>query len=100
MRRLPSSSDDAHAGVVAALVEERAGALGRAGRRLEEAVDTHRLLVEVGWATPEQVDAALDGVREALFALVVQRECAGFRRDNLGWIRRCYDVPDEAVRRL
>lgn len=81
-------------------VAERASALGRLGRRLEEAIDTHRLLVEVGEATPGQLDAALLAVADATWSLLVQRECAGFRGDNLTEIRKSYRIPDAAVRRL
>lgn len=94
----------ARSGVGAALeqelVAERAAALGRLGRRLQDAIDTHRLLVDVGEATSEQVDAALTAVGEAVWSLVVQRECAGFRGDVLGEIRAAYAVPDDAVRRM
>lgn len=81
-------------------VSERASALGRMGRRLEEAIDTHRLLVEVGRATPEQLEAALLAIADATWSLLVQRECAGFRGDNLAAIRGSYAVPDAAVRRM
>ena len=94
------TSEDAHRRVVQDLAAERANALGRAGTRLEEAIDTWRLMREVGHASGEQLVAALTGVRDALWALLVQRECAGFRGDNLATIRRHYDVPEAAVRRL
>lgn len=82
------------------LVAERAGALGRMGRRLQDAIDVHQLLVEVGEATGEQVDAALTAVADAAWALVVQRECSGFLGDNLRELRRHYAIPDAAVRRM
>lgn len=88
------------AGIEAALAEERAYSLGRAGTRLEDAIDTWRLLVEVGCATDDQVQAALAEIRDAAWSLLVQRECAGFRGDNLGWIRRHYPIPAEATRRI
>lgn len=88
------------AGIEAALAEERAYSLGRAGTRLEDAIDTWRLLIEVGHATEEQVQAALTEIRDAAWSLLVQRECVGFRGDNLGWIRRHYPIPAEALRRV
>lgn len=88
------------AAIESELVEERANALGRVGERLEEAIDTWRLLVEVGAATEAQVEQALRDVRDAAWALIVQRECSGFRTDNLAWIRRYYDVPWAALRRI
>lgn len=88
------------AGVERALAEERADALGRAGTRLEEAIDTWELLIEVGHATEAQVHAALVEIRDAAWALLVQRECVGFRADNLGWIRKHYRIPATALRRI
>ncbi len=88
------------AGVERALAEERADALGRAGTRLEDALDTWYLLQEVGYATDEQVAAALFEVRDAAWSLLVQRECIGFRQDNLGWIRRHYAIPPAALARI
>jgi hypothetical protein len=82
------------------LAEERANALGRVGTRLEEAIADWQLLVEVGEATVEQVEAALDEVARSAWALLVQRDCAGFRGDNLQWIRRHYDIPAAALRRI
>lgn len=89
-----------HNVVEEALAEERANAMGKAGKKLEDALNDHRLLVEVGHATAEQVEGALDAVVEAAWALVVQRECCGFRVDNHGWLREHYDVPEEVFARL
>lgn len=88
------------AGIEAALAEERAYALGRAGLRLEDAIETWALLVEVGHATEDQIAAGLAEIRDAAWSLLVQRECVGFRGDNLGWIRRHYPIPSEAFRRI
>lgn len=94
------SSTGFHKVVEEALQEERAGALGRAGRTLEEAIDDHRLLVEVGQAGPEEIRLALDAVADAAWKLMVQRECCGFRKDNVGWMRRHYAIPAEVLHRL
>lgn len=99
-RRGIRNSRDYHQAVLEALAGERANALGRAGRRLEEAVDTHRLLVEVGRAEDQQIAASLRAVRDAAWALMVQRECAGFRSKDLAWLRTHYRVPAEVLRRL
>lgn len=82
------------------LAEERANALGRVGHRLEEAIADWELLVEVGAATAEQVDAALTEVARAAWSLLVQRDCAGFRGDNLAWVRQHYPIPAAALRRI
>ena len=82
------------------LVEERANALGRVAERLQEAIEDHRLLRDVGAATDEQLDAALDEVATAAWNLLVQRDCAGFRGDNRHWIRQNYDLPGGAFHRF
>lgn len=87
-------------GVERALAEERADSLGRAGTRLEDAIDTWHLLQQVGYASEEQVAAALAEIRDAAWALLVQRECVGFRADNLGWIRTHYAIPRAALDRI
>lgn len=86
-------------GIEAEFAEERANALGRAGRRLDEALDERRTaLAEAGGTLPPAVDELLlDAIAERLFALIVQRECVGLRHDNLAWIRAHYDVPDAAL---
>lgn len=88
------------AGIERALAEERADALSRAGARLEDAIDTWELLVDVGYASEAQLGAALTEIRDAAWALLVQRECVGFRNDNLGWIRTHYRIPQAALRRI
>lgn len=98
MRR--GSASGRMAGVERALAEERADALGRAGARLEDAIDTWQLLQDVGYANDEQVEAALVEIRDAAWSLLVQRECIGFRQDNLGWIRRHYPIPPAAFARI
>ncbi|MEE8601137.1 hypothetical protein [Euzebya tangerina] len=99
-RTRAAGSDAFHRVVEGALAEERANALGRAGRRLDEAIDTHRLLVEVGVATESQIAVALDAVAHEAWKLVVQRECAGFRSNAVDWVRTNYDIPAAALRRL
>lgn len=93
-------SEDVAKALQQAFAGEQASALGRAGDRLEEALDTYRLLVDVGAATRVQVAAALDEVVAAAYSLVVQRECTGFVHANRAWIQRFYDVPAEALARL
>lgn len=82
------------------LVEERANALGRVADRLHEAIEDHRLLYDVGAATDEQLESALDEVAAAAWNLLVQRDCAGFRGDNRRWIRENYDLPGGALHRF
>lgn len=99
-RRAHRGSADFQATIEKALAGERASALGRAGRNLEEAIDIHRLLTEVGSASPEQIDKALSAVAYAAWSLIVQRECIGFRKNNLEYIRKHYQIPAAALRRI
>lgn len=82
------------------IAEERAHTLGRAARRLEEAVAAYRAATGAGGGDAEQVESALRQARDAAWALVVQRECAGFRSRDLGWLRDHWQVPDEVLRRI
>ncbi|MDX1620770.1 MAG: DUF6665 family protein [Nitriliruptorales bacterium] len=82
------------------LLEERANALGRAGDRLDRALATYRSIDGRPDVPRDRVEAALTEVRDATYALLVQRDCIGFRMDNLAWIRRHYDIPDRALRRI
>ncbi len=91
---------DTFTGVELALTEERANALGRIGDRLERAIRAWEELRDDGAASDDDRDEALSEVREALWMLVVQRECSGFRLDNHAWVRQHYDVPPEVWARV
>ena len=84
------------------LVKERAEALGRAGRRLEDAVAAYRLAtVAAGGTLPSAAHESLLGdIVAQLYRLLLQRECSGARQGNLEAIRIAYDVPEAAIRRL
>ena len=84
------------------LVKERAEALGRAGRRLEDAVIDYRAALGAaeGALPAARRDALLDEIAAQLYRLVLQRECSGARHGNLEAIRAAYDVPAEAIRRM
>jgi hypothetical protein len=80
---------------------ERANALGRAGRNLEAAIsEYHGAVAEAdGPLPPEVAEVLLDAIVERFWALQIQRECVGLIHDNVGWIRRHYDVPAGALYR-
>lgn len=80
------------------LREEAARALGRAGDRLEAALEAYRR--EAGAASPEVERRHLEHIATRLYALLVQRECAGAVHGNLEKIRAVYDIPEAAIRRL
>jgi hypothetical protein len=94
------------AALAAELAKERAEAAGRAGRRLDDALAEHARAHADALASPhgrvarDEEDRLLGAIASAVYALMVQRECLGFRRDNLRWIRRSYDLPPAVLRRL
>jgi DNA topoisomerase VI subunit B len=81
------------------IAEERAGALGRAGRKLELALSRYRVRLAANAATKE-IDALLDEVAESLWYLIVQRELVGFVHENLRYVREHYDIPAAAFARM
>lgn len=87
-----------HEGVLEELADERAFTLGRAGRRLDDALAAYRAALADGDAA--QLEAALAQARDAAWALSVQRECAGFRSPNFDWMREHWNVPDEILRQI
>lgn len=89
-----------HQAVLQELEGERAHALGRAGLRLKDALDGYRAVLETGSGNAEHVDAALRQARDAAWALIVQREAAGFRSRDYGWLREHWEVPEEVLRRI
>jgi hypothetical protein len=82
-----------------ALAEDRASALGRTGRELAAALARYRDAHAEGCA-PEVEDVLLDEAAAWTYRLLLQRECAGARSDNLEAIRRAYDLPPGVLRRL
>lgn len=84
------------------LVKERAEALGRAGRMLEDAVTVYRdaLTAAQGALPAGRQEALLADIAAQLYRLVLQRECSGARHGNLEAIRVAYGVPVEAIRRM
>jgi hypothetical protein len=85
--------------VVQGLQEEAARALGRAGGRLERALFEHRRAATIG-LSPAEERAHLDRIAARLYALLVQRECAGATHRNLEAICAVYEIPEGALRRL
>lgn len=83
-----------------AIREETAAAMGRAGRRLQEAVARYRETIDVADRSSIEEQALLDEVTRCTWRLLVQRECAGARTRNLETIAAAYDVPPAALRGL
>lgn len=93
----------AQAALDAEIIEERAGALGRAGRRLEKAL-ARLVAFDAGAPLPPREDTEIrpapsgrptlvTEAREALWFLVVQREACGLR--NTEEVLSAYGVPAE-----
>ena len=82
------------------LTEETARALGRSGDRLEQALRDHRVAAARGWRSPAEERQQLDRIASRLYALLVQRECAGATHRNLEAICAVYDILEGALRRL
>jgi hypothetical protein len=83
----------------AEIAKERATALGRAGRKLDESLERYRLLV-ASRATANEIDTLLYDIAENLWALVVQRELIGFVHENMRFIRERFDIPAAAFARM
>lgn len=81
-----------HDATVAEIAAEKAASLGRAGRRLEAALDTLRDAPE-NPLDPEHRERLVDQAGEALYFLLVQREACGLL--NAGEIIEEYRVPRE-----
>lgn len=85
--------------VGAAFAEDRAAALGRTGRSLDEALTAYRAAVVDGCSAATE-QALLEEAAAWTYRLLLQRECAGARTGNLDAIRRAYDLPEAVLRRL
>lgn len=81
------------------VAEERAGALGRAGRRLEQALDEFR---DYESSTAARASAKRErllwGLAEHVYAFVVQREACGLRDSRQ--VLKHFDIPREALARV
>ena len=82
-------------------LREQAGALGIAGRRLESALRNYNQHLRSGSTqdAPETGHLLSDLVDKA-YALLLQREFAGFLGSNIEWLKAAYGLPPEALSRL
>jgi hypothetical protein len=81
------------------LAEERAGALGRAGRRLEQALDSFRNYETSGAPRAgAKRELLLWELAERVQAFVVQREACGLRDSR--HVLQHFDIPREALARV
>jgi hypothetical protein len=83
------------------IAEERAGALGRTGRRLQQALELYREHAQRAPAEPQTRalrERLLWDLAERVESLIVQREACGLR--DARYILAFYGVPQEAVSRV
>jgi hypothetical protein len=79
------------------VAEEKAGALGRAGRRLEQALDEFRETSSAPHASSKR-DRLLWDLAEIVYTFIVQREACGLR--DFRQVLRHFDIPREALARV
>jgi hypothetical protein len=84
------------------LAEEKAGALGRSGRRLEQAIeqfrDHERNAARGEFAPDTRRERLLWDLAERVEAFIVQREACGLRDSR--HLLKFYGVPREAIARV
>jgi hypothetical protein len=79
------------------VAEERAGALGRAGRRLEQALDEFRETSTAPRGSSKR-ERLLWDLAELVYAFIVQREACGLRDSRA--VLKHFDIPREALARV
>lgn len=92
---LPSTSGDLLSALDQELAGEMADALGRAGRKVEVALQR---CAEARGSSADALSTALDEAAQAVFALSVQRELCGLR--NQAAMIRQYDIPRDVMARV
>jgi hypothetical protein len=80
------------------LAEERAGALGRCGRRLEDALELLRKHEAAEGRSGARRERLLWALAERVEAFIVQREACGLRDSRQ--VLKLYGVPAEAIARV
>lgn len=91
-----AAGDAAQGALEAELLNEKVESLGRAGRRVEEALAALRAFAgETGSVAHESL---LDDAAAKVWAFIVQRELCGFR--NAALIVEDFAIPGDVMRRL
>jgi hypothetical protein len=76
------------------IMEEQASALGITGRRLEAALAEYRGHRQRG-ADAQNLAQLIAGITNNLHELLIQRESLGVPYQNVEWVLRTYDIPEE-----
>lgn len=81
------------------IAKEKASALGITGKKLAQLLTDYRQnLRQSGAATCQE--ALISKIADNLSELLIQRELAGLPHENLEWVLKTYDVPEEVLERL
>ena len=81
------------------LLKEHSSALGRAGKKLDDAINVYQQQ-QSQHLTPQQTHIFLTSIAQNLHTLMIQRELTGFTDSNLSTIRKYYDIPEAAIKLL
>src|SRR5580698_2681374 len=81
------------------IMEEQASALGITGRRLEAALAEYRGHRQRG-ADARNLARLIAGIANNLHELLIQRESLGIPYQNVEWVLRSYEVPQEISAKL
>lgn len=83
------------------IMREQAGTLGRAGSKLESALQNyHNFIAQFGSSDTTKIGVLLDDIAARMWALALQRELIGFHHDNIEWICDTFDIPAAVFARL
>ena len=77
------------------LLREQSSALGRAGRKLQESIVLFQKESKSRFKKKSEKEH-LQEIGNNFHALMIQRELTGFIDSNVDWIKKFYDIPDEA----
>lgn len=78
------------------LAKERSSALGHAGRQLQQAIVRYVHGEQQRFSATQQ-QQALQYIADRVYNLMLQREFLGLIDNNLHWICREYQVPQQAL---
>jgi hypothetical protein len=81
------------------IMEERACALGITGRRLRVALSEYRYHRQ-GGVRGKNLAELIAGIANNLQELLIQRESLGIPYQNVEWVLRTYDIPQEISAKL
>jgi DNA topoisomerase VI subunit B len=81
------------------ILEEKASALGITGRRLEAALAEYRGHRQRG-AKAKSLAQLIAEIANNLQELLIQRESMGVPYQNVEWVLRSYDIPQEISAKL